>query len=92
MVAQFNQVVRVRSLVLHTKEVPLGAKDIKIFINKPALSFSDVEDAVEPEAVQVLAISEENVAQGLHVQLRFVRLQRVNSLHVRFRSFGGAET
>jgi hypothetical protein len=78
---QFNQTVRVRSIILKSNG-PNGPKNVKLFINKPSLGFEDVEDAEEPEAAQVLTFSEEDVKEGKHVNLRFVRFQYVNSIHV----------
>jgi hypothetical protein len=53
-------------------------------VNHPSIGFEDVEDAVEPEAAQILELSEAQVKNGEKVPLRFVRFQNVNSLHVRF--------
>ena len=58
-------------------------KNIKLFVNRPSLGFEDVEDASEPEAAQVLELSNEDVKEGNRIVLRFVRFQTVNSLHVR---------
>ncbi|KAG8948695.1 hypothetical protein FRC00_008499 [Tulasnella sp. 408] len=78
----FNQVVRIRSIVIYTKEAEKGPKDIKIDINKPSIGFSDVEDAKEPAVVQEITVPEDFIAEGKHIHLRFVRLQQVNSLHI----------
>ncbi|KIO19191.1 hypothetical protein M407DRAFT_246251 [Tulasnella calospora MUT 4182] len=78
----FNQVVRIRSIVIHTKEAQNGPKDIKLDINKPSIGFDDIEDAKEPAVVQEITVPEDFVAEGKHIHLRFVRLQRVNSLHI----------
>ncbi|KAG9047611.1 hypothetical protein FS837_001869 [Tulasnella sp. UAMH 9824] len=78
----FNQVVRIRSIVIHTAEAQKGPKDIKIDINKPSIGFSDIEDAKEPAVVQEITVPEDFVAEGKHIHLRFVRLQKVNSLHI----------
>jgi hypothetical protein len=78
----FNQTVRVRTLLLYTKDVSAGPKIIKLFINKPALGFEDVEDAQEPAAAQVLDLDEATVKDGKGIPLRFVRFQSVNSLHI----------
>ncbi|KAG8986784.1 hypothetical protein FRB90_003782, partial [Tulasnella sp. 427] len=63
----FNQVVRIRSIVIHTKEAQKGPKDIKLDINKPAIGFEDVEDAKEPTVVQEIALPEDFVAEGKHI-------------------------
>jgi len=78
----FNQAVRVRALVIHSKDPNSGPKTIKIFTNKPALGFEDVEDAEEPEAAQVLDLSEANLKDRTPIVLRTVRFGRVNSLHI----------
>jgi hypothetical protein len=59
--AQFNQTVRVRSISVEAKDLPNAPKVIKLFINKPSLGFEDVEDANEPEASQVIELSEDDV-------------------------------
>jgi hypothetical protein len=79
---QFNQAVRVKSLVLHTANSQEGPKLIKLLINRNALGFEDVEDAEEPEAALVQELSEDTVKEGEQIVLRFVRFQSVNSLHV----------
>ncbi|KAG8847302.1 Thioredoxin-like protein 1 [Tulasnella sp. 330] len=78
----FNQVVRIRSLVLQTQSPNQGPKTIKLAINKPSIGFDDIEDAVEPDVVQVFDVPEDSLKDAKHLHLRFVRLQRVNSLHI----------
>jgi len=94
----FNQVVRVRSIVIQAssissgpEESSSGPKKIKLFINKPSLGFEDVEDAEEPAASQVLEISEDTLKNGTRIPLRFVRFQSVNSLHIFVASNHGGE-
>ena len=80
---QFNQKVRIKSLLITSKETSQAPKKIKLFINRSAIGFEDVEDAEEPDASQVLELSEEDVKEGAApIKLRFVRFQSVNSLHV----------
>ncbi|KZO95741.1 thioredoxin-like protein [Calocera viscosa TUFC12733] len=86
----FNQAVRVRALVIQTKEVKQGPKKIKLVLNKPALGFEDVEDAEEPEVAQVLELTEENL-EGKPIILRTVRFTRVTSLHIFVSSNQGDE-
>jgi len=86
----FNQAVRVRALVIQAKEIKQGPKNIKLFLNKPALGFEDVEDAEEPEAAQVIEVTEENL-EGKPILLRTVRFTRVTSLHVFVASNQGDE-
>ncbi|KAI0075789.1 DUF1000-domain-containing protein [Panus rudis PR-1116 ss-1] len=78
----FNQTVRVRSLVIQASDVERAPKRIKIFINKPSLGFEDVEDAEEPEASQIIDLTEDQVKEGKRIPLRFVRFQSVSSLHI----------
>ena len=80
---QFNQAVRVKSVVLHTADPQKGPKSIKLLINHNAIGFEDVEDAQEPKVTQVLEVPEDAVKEGQPIDLRFVRFQSVNSLHVR---------
>jgi hypothetical protein len=58
---------------------------IKLLVNRPAIGFEDVEDAEEPEVAQVMEISEDAVKEGHPIDLRYVRFQSVNCLHVRGR-------
>ena len=81
-IPQFNQAVRIRSLVIHTANASQGPKLIKLFVNRPNIGFEDVEDASDGEVAQTLELSEDDVRQGKPIQLRFVRFQSVNSLHV----------
>jgi hypothetical protein len=89
---QFNQAVRVKSIVLHTANLKQGPKLIKLLVNRPAIGFEDVEDVGEPEAAQVLEAPEEAVREGRLIDLRYVRFQSVNSLHVRGWHVGGRVT
>lgn len=80
---QFNQLVRIRSILVKGSVADQQPRLIKLFINRPTLGFSDAEDAKEPEAAQIIELTAEQVAQGRRIPLRFVRFQNVNSLHVR---------
>ncbi|KAH7927692.1 DUF1000-domain-containing protein [Leucogyrophana mollusca] len=75
----FNQAVRIRSVVIQSKKLSNGPKVIKLFVNRPALGFEDVQDM---EAAQVLTLSEQDIKGGSRIPLRFVRFQSVNSLHI----------
>jgi hypothetical protein len=69
--------------LITSKEPSQAPKNVKLFINRQAIGFEDVEDAQEPEAAQVLELSTEDVKEGAApIKLRFVRFQSVNSLHV----------
>ena len=48
-------------------------------MNNPSIGFDDLEG--DANVAQEIELSEEDV-EGKEVQLRFVRFQRVNSLHV----------
>lgn len=76
----FNQSVRIRSLAIQSSVPEEAPKKIKIFINKSSIGFEDVED--DAAAAQILDLTPENVANGERVQLRFVRFQKVNSIHI----------
>ena len=80
---KFNQVVRVRSIVLQTKDSEHGPKTIKLFVNQPSIGFDEVQDVAEPTCAQIITLSEEDVHSGKALPLRYVRFQTVNSLHVR---------
>ena len=76
--------MRVRALVLKSTGDPTQRpRRIKLFVNKPTIGFDDAADAQEPEAAQIIELSDEQVAEGRPVQLRFVRFQNVNHLSVR---------
>ena len=77
---QFSQTVKVRAIALQTSNVAQGPRKIRLIINRPSLSFDDVED--DASVVQEIDLSEEDVREGRKVPLRFVRFQSVNSLHV----------
>lgn len=84
---QFNQSVRIRSIVIHTADAPHAPKTIKLAINRPALGFEDVESAAEPEMAQVFEeLSPDDIANSRRIALRYVRFQSVTSLHVCFMS------
>jgi len=90
----FNQTVRPRSIIIHTAaaQIAQGPARIKLFINRSAIGFEDVEDAEEPEAAQVIDLTEEQVKEGKPIPLRFVRFQSVTILHVFVQSnFGGED-
>jgi uncharacterized protein len=80
---QFNQAVRVKSVVLHTADTKEGPKLIKLLVNRTAIGFEDVEEARESEVAQVIEVPEDVVREGRSIDLRYVRFQSVNSLHVR---------
>ena len=81
--AQFNQSVRVRSIAIQSSSLDNAPKTIKLLVNRPSLGFEDVEDADEPEVAQILDIPKQDVQQGTPINVRYVRFQAVNSLHVR---------
>ncbi|KAI9446613.1 DUF1000-domain-containing protein [Lactarius indigo] len=88
----FNQRVRIRSIVLRTADPQQGPKKIKLLVNRTAIAFEDVVDAEEPEVAQVLEVSEDTVRDGQPIELRYVRFQSVNSLHIFVESnHGGGE-
>ncbi|KAH7889884.1 DUF1000-domain-containing protein [Phlebopus sp. FC_14] len=79
----FNQAVRIRTLVVHTKEsAQLGPKVIKLRVNQPSIDFNEVEDANDNTFAQVIQLSEADVMNAKPIALRFVRFQSVNSLQI----------
>lgn len=50
-----------RSISIESQDLSNAPKAIKLFINRPSLGFEDVEDAKEPEASQVIVLSEDDV-------------------------------
>lgn len=87
----FNQAVRIRALAITSFSVPQAPRRIKLVVNRPSIGFEDVEDAVEPEAAQIIELDEKQVTEGHRIPLRFVRFQNVNSLHVFVESNHGGE-
>ncbi|KAG8993770.1 hypothetical protein FRB95_003937 [Tulasnella sp. JGI-2019a] len=87
----FNQIVRIRSLVIQTRSPSKGPKSIKLAINNPSIGFDDIENAEEPTVVQAFDVPEDSLEDGKHLHLRFVRLQRVNELHIFVGSNHGGE-
>ena len=77
---QFNQTVKIRSISIQSKNVEQAPKTIRLYINRPSLTFSDVEDG--SGSLQEIELTEEDVTQGKKIPLRFVRFQSVTSLHV----------
>ncbi|ESK90059.1 thioredoxin-like protein 1 [Moniliophthora roreri MCA 2997] len=86
----FNQTVRVKSIIIKSEDTSKAPKLIKLTVNKPSLGFDDVADAKEPAVAQIFELSEEDV-KGKPIQLRFVRFQSVNSLHIFVASNQGDE-
>jgi len=79
----FNQAVRIRTLVLRSAVAPKrGPKTLKLLVNKPSISFGDVDGTDDAAFAQVVRLCEEDVRDGRPVVLKFVRFQSVNSLHV----------
>lgn len=87
----FNQTIKIRSLVIQSSNPAQAPKLVKIFINRPALGFEDVEDADESAAAQIIELTEEDTTNGNPLVLRFVRFQTVNSLHIFVSSNQGGE-
>jgi len=87
----FNQTVRIRTISLKTSNVSQAPCEIKLLINRPSLAFDDVEGAEEGQFAQVFTLTEEQVSEGQRIQLRFVKFQTVNSLHIFVASNQGGE-
>lgn len=69
------------SVSLNTKRIRLFADErptlVKLFVNKPDMSFDDAEDM---KATQVLKLTASDMVKDNVNELRFVKFQRVNSL------------
>ncbi|KAF9239633.1 DUF1000-domain-containing protein [Melanogaster broomeanus] len=78
----FNQLVRIRTLVLHSKDPSRGPKTIKLLVNKPAISFTDVEGNDDKTFAQIIELSQDELTDGKTIPLKFVRFKSVNSLHI----------
>ncbi|KAK0210047.1 PITH domain-containing protein [Desarmillaria ectypa] len=87
----FNQAVRVRSIVIQSDELAAAPKKLKLVVNRSNVGFEELEDADEPDVAQILELSEEEVKEAKQVALRFVRFQKVNSLHIFVVSNHGGE-
>lgn len=82
---QFNQPVKIKSISFFSGiSPPQGPKTVQLFINQPQFDFADA-DSHEP--TQELVLTEGDVKGGNRIDLRFVRFQNVNSLHVSFSRF-----
>ncbi|TFK55513.1 DUF1000-domain-containing protein [Heliocybe sulcata] len=79
----FIQTVRVRSIIINSRNASQAPKELKILVNRIDVGFEDVQDAKEPEVAQALILTEEQVTEGKQIPLRFVRFQTVNSMQVR---------
>ncbi|KAL0564844.1 hypothetical protein V5O48_017194 [Marasmius crinis-equi] len=78
----FNQTVRVKAVVIKSSEASKAPKTIKLAVNRPSIGFEDVQDAEEPAVAQIIHLTEEDVASGKPIPLRYVRFQGVNILHI----------
>ncbi|KIY62444.1 DUF1000-domain-containing protein [Cylindrobasidium torrendii FP15055 ss-10] len=74
----FTQAIRVRSIVIGTKEdhIAQAPSKIKLAINNMSMDFDSFED------VQEIELSKDDVNGVKEIPLRYVRFQRVTSLHI----------
>lgn len=79
---QFHQTVRIKALKVHSCEPSKGPFVVKILVNRPSISFEDVQEIQESELAQVVRLSSEDISAGKQIPLRFVRFQSVSSVHV----------
>ncbi|KAH8088995.1 PITH domain-containing protein [Filobasidium floriforme] len=85
----FNQPVKIKSISFFSGiSPPQGPKTVQLFINQPQFDFADA-DSHEP--TQELVLSEGDVKGGNRIDLRFVRFQNVNSLHILVKDNQGDE-
>jgi len=81
----FRSSVRLRSINLFSPVSPSQApKSIKIFVNKPHLSFSDVESELPTLAFELKRGESK-------IELLSVKFQKINSLHIFIESSQGEE-
>jgi hypothetical protein len=78
--------VRVKSIVIRTDatHAAQAPRSIKLIINRQQVGFEDVADADEQSVAQIIELTEEQTTGGHKIPLRFVRFQKVTSLHVRY--------
>ena len=75
----FRQTVRLHSISLKALDVDKAPKKIKLFVNPVNMSFDSAES--DP-CTQEIDFTQDAVAEGSIVNLRFVKFQCVNSLSV----------
>ncbi|KAI0693881.1 PITH domain-containing protein [Cytidiella melzeri] len=86
----FVRSVRIKSLLIKSSGEPgQRPQRIKLFINRPSLGFDDVQDAEEPDATQIIDLTDAQVAEGKKIPLRFVRFQNISSIHIFVATNGG---
>eukprot|EP00899_Mesostigma_viride_P008196 jgi/Mesvir1/17378/Mv08682-RA.1 len=86
----FNQVVKLHSIVIKAPDDGSGPKNIKLFINKSSLGFSE---AAEFAGTQELELTPAQLAEGTPIPLKFVKFQSVRSVTVFMAdNQGGGET
>ncbi|TCD67650.1 hypothetical protein EIP91_012160 [Steccherinum ochraceum] len=81
----FNQAVRLRKLIIHTAEAHIsqGPALVKLFVNRPTIDFEEAENEGEPQAVQVIELTQEQVQSGEPISLRFaMQFQKVSTLQI----------
>jgi len=76
---EFRQPVKLAALNLKGVDDETAPRNIKLFINKPALGFEDAED--DP-ATQDIELSSEEATSDAKTELKFVKFQRVNTLQI----------
>ncbi|BEJ17509.1 hypothetical protein CspHIS471_0609100 [Cutaneotrichosporon sp. HIS471] len=76
---QFNEAVKIKALSIFSVVSPAQApKTIRLYVNQNHMDFGDA-DSHEP--AQELTLTPEDI-RGNKVELRFVRFQKVHSLHI----------
>lgn len=84
----FSQPVKIKAISIFSAISPeQGPKTVKLFINQPQFDFSDAESH---EPTQELTLTNKDI-KGDRIQLRFVKFQNVNSLHILVTSNQGDE-
>ncbi|KAJ5079315.1 thioredoxin like 1 [Anaeramoeba ignava] len=73
----FTQKVKLYSIHVFGPDDGTSPKDIKLFVNRRDIGFSDVNDL---RPIQQLTLSDDDVVNGEEIKLRYVLFQNVDSL------------
>lgn len=79
MYISFNESAKLHSINIGAADNENAPKLIHLFINRPNLGFSDMDDV---EATQTIELSKSDLSKDSWTELKFVKFQRVQSLTV----------
>ncbi|KAK3275631.1 hypothetical protein CYMTET_16251 [Cymbomonas tetramitiformis] len=74
----FSQKVKLHSLVLKATDAAKAPKNIKLYVNKPSMGFSDCD----APGAQELELLPEELSKGEPITLKYVKFQSVHSLSI----------